>query len=568
MKLKEKDYEWYLKQSRPVIKFYDKIDANALHLIHTIVLKSGITHRNINEKLIAITTSIKPISSKIVIDTKNLSVLSEIEIIDAIETVGFKYINQGNSKELIEISKELTKSIESSPLVCLILGFASYNIGQFYEALAYIRKAKTNEGLLGDFDQAYLKFLDANIKNTKGIISKKDYEIAISSIQTVESVKLYYELMKIRNEFPLNPETGVKLIQNFVSKIESRNTKYIGINLQAKIELLYAEGWFNDFIGIANIGRINAVENESGMLDPILRQENVIELLNRNAKWENLRVVLYNDILEYGNYLILAKYYQVYVHVCLRRFITNELVVIENKIQEPEEELKEINYFIPLNHFITESITIYREYESNYNLCVALITQFELFEFHGDVEESQRVNNEIYRIATLYDFEDIIIETKNLQNSGSFYKRFIEHQANSKSERQQLKDREYNAFNILKDIDRQEFNLKIDQLNETEEEAMIIDIFNVGFFKVPRTRTEEFFNILGINTSSEVANQLKYLSFELKVIPKLNIVSELISSEGYGEGYNSIKSIEDLERLASRRLKLFEAHFYKQEPYY
>jgi hypothetical protein len=571
LQLYKKDEKWYEKEAKPSIKFRNIIDHDNLENIHKIVLETGKLKRKIGENLIRLTSTTRPISSKIVVDLNKINVQTEQEIIEAIEIVGFRLINEGNSNQLIEVSKSLTKGIEASPIVCLILGFASFNVGQYYDALSYLRKAKIKIDFLKRVDKAYLLFLEAHIKYSIGLISEENFSKAVEEITEIESVKLYHRLMKTKELFKSDPPKWVSETRDLVIELKAHEEEYPAIYLQAKTDLLHAEGWYNNHIGILNIERINAIERVDG-INAYLRQESVNELLRLNKSWEELRSQLYDKIVEHGNYLILANYYQIYVLITLRTRITYSLVKVEKKIPGLEiEEQDKKESIESLKHFIDQSIAIYHKFENNYNLCVALATQFELFEFYEMEEEAKQTLDEIFKVANLFDFEDIKEKTDNLQNEGSFYKGLVK-ELNLKNKKvSELKNREEMALNILREVDEKDVKVRNEESSKKDDEdLMIVDVFKIGFFKIPKERLNDFFEALDIEPNSDVAKQLKFMSFEFeyKLIPRLNISPEKIVEEGYGEGNFSINSIEDLERVAERRKKLFETGFHKQEPYY
>ena len=153
----------------------------------------------------------------------------------------------------------------------------------------------------------------------------------------------------------------------------------------------------------------------------------------------------------------------------------------------------------------------------------------------------------------------------NLDSGGSYYKGLIKSIEVRSEKFAEFKKRESDALERLKRIDEKEREMKLIKSKKSYDDSMVIELFNLGFFEIPKIRINEFFDILNIEKKSELAKQLIFMSFEFehKIIPRLNVSYEKIPSEGYGEGNFSIKNMEDLERVVTRREKLFNANFYR-----
>jgi len=562
--LQKKKPNWLEKEAKHTINFNRKLDESALNEIHNIGLEKLKSLRNLRtEQTLLVNSTIKT-SSKIVYDADTLSVSTDESLVQYLKKEGIGLINQGHSNYILKLAEEHTKNIEANDFIIFLLGFANFNIGNNYQALAYLQKIITSKKLT-KLHRDYSNYLFLSIKNSLGQDTKEEM---IKEFENSIPLSTYSKLKIEKEKFEQSPIEYFEKYLNILNEITSQTKDYPILNLQSKTDQLYARGWMKNHIQIRNTSNIEMMEtmHEKILLD--LREQNISELFELNEIWFDEAEKLRTEIISEKNPLIYANFIQIYCHTSIRHLIASDVVKISRKIHEHDEE-KSDGGKIELLELINEAIEINKHYQNNYNLCVSLSTKFEILEFYSKIEEANDTLNEMIEIAKKMDFVDLAQKTKNLIKGNSFLNQLKETQKRVSEKQQELLKREEVAFQKFKEIHDKEQNI-IDEGQDviSNDDSLIIEIFRIGFYCIEKPRLDEFFGLLNIEKDSDLAKKIRVMGFKLNAIPRLNIIPENILEEGYGEGNNSFKNIEDVERRTQRKLLLFENSFIRVKDFY
>src|SRR5690606_32663734 len=111
--------------------------------------------------------------------------------------------------------------------------------------------------------------------------------------------------------------------------------------------------------------------------------------------------------------------------------------------------------------------------------------------------------------------------------------------------------------NELIEMDEQEKDKKY--LNK---DCNTIHLFPIGYFQVPKEKTERCFEILNID--DKLKENLKSF-FNQNIIPIINTYSIEIKREGAGNGKLEFKGVESYRSMYRIRKAFFENQFYKTD---
>jgi len=394
-KLFEKDKDWLYKPSKKSLRFYNKIDKQALLDIYNEIRKQAKLFRKVSENLSGYNNAILPKSSNLIINMDNFEVKSENEIIKFIEENGEQLLNQRNANLLIEMSEKLTGSIKNKPLVCLILGIANFNVGKVYDALSYIMKANNNQDLLDQNHKATVIFYEANIKHYTGLINNIQLEEKLSQIENKGHL-LYLEFMKTQKELRESSDDIENILKNatgFVEKMKKFSNEYPNIYLQSKIHLLRVEGVFI----IYQVGK------------QTYNEEKLLKLFH---KFDDQGLSLVKEIRKYGDDVLLAIFYQTYFWIKIENLYVN---------YNREKSIDEFEYLEkPLNF----AIDVFRKHNNIMNQCISILTKFKLYKYF-EKEAAKEVRAELFQLLDSYGIDDLKVETTKFEefvekSEGSF----------------------------------------------------------------------------------------------------------------------------------------------------
>ena len=114
----------------------------------------------------------------------------------------------------------------------------------------------------------------------------------------------------------------------------------------------------------------------------------------------------------------------------------------------------------------------------------------------------------------------------------------------------------------MKSLDKLEED---ENLENDKTESVTIELFPIGHFSIARSRINEFYDILNID-SFKLIKHLDFF-FDNGIIPVLNIFNE-IKVEGHCNGMLDDKGIESWRRIKEIRVGLYENKFKRQKMKY
>lgn len=534
------------------LRFYKVLNVECLNSIYDEVLKTGKLKRELNEKIIEKSTHY----FNIVINSDSHVVRSDKESVDFIEKHGFNFINAGNSIEIMKVANNASREIEKSPLVCLILSYASYYTGSFYSSLDYSIKANRLKEHLDEMYYPYLNYIESTVKMLKGLMTREEYLKNISVAGNDERTKFYVYLEEAKINFLSNPtEETTAAFQKIITEINLLNDSYSFLKLLSKCELLFINGYLLNDNYQQRIIQINILNTASGDNDADLIEWTIRGNKNDFLALSN-QIILLEKEIEKHNHKFLSAFFNYCRAKVLYEYYSSEylfnIVGVENNNRE------EITSKIIELYETTEiSIKQFKELEHNYNICASIALKYELQIFLDDKTASDTFD-ELKRTIDLFEFDSFKKSFKHLQENGTYYlalkKLFDE------------KERRERIFgDLVKQIEKiviQENELK-NGINKMEN-TFAIDLFPLGKYEFPSERKKEFFDIVEIK-DEVLLKQIDYMSDEIEVIPILNILYKEINKEGLREGYNANSGIEGIIKGFELRIKLFNAGFILSE---
>jgi len=97
------------------------------------------------------------------------------------------------------------------------------------------------------------------------------------------------------------------------------------------------------------------------------------------------------------------------------------------------------------------------------------------------------------------------------------------------------------------------------QNSQKTKESVIVELFPIGHFSIPKENIDRFYEILNID-SYKLTKHLNYF-FDNGIIPVLNILNKNITEEGPANGNLDDKGIDSWRRIRKIREDLFQEKF-------
>ena len=551
--LEKKSKKWK-EQSTNTIRIATKLNNEQIDSIYDFVLKKGKFQRNINDKL-AIRTGLIDIGDKIIIN-QNLEIYDEERLKEILENIGFQLINEGKSHEIIKVVGNLTKSIENSGKVCLVLGIASYYTGRLMDAINYFSKARKisrlNDELIDE-----LNYFDLVSKFSLGFISEKAFNNGIEKLEETGNIGLYIKIEKAKNDFFKNvsPES-YNNFRSSIQEIEKKADKNINIKLIARCEDQFVHGTFFNSEFLTSIATINVIENQSGP-NLELRAQGAAFFRNGHKSWVDKVNKLEKDIREHNNIFAYSLNLFYFIKVKYELSVISEIFRIEQEIpnvdipnfpdlkEEKKEDLLELDKIIER----------YKYLENYENMSAALSLKYEILHFIGEYTKANDVLKDMKKVVDSTDLERELLKIETLENKGTTHERYQElYDSTIKRPREEFNK----IIEELNKIDEEEIN-RVGKNYQIEGESFIVNLFPIGYFQFAKSNKQKFYDLLNIKGSLRV--RLDDL-FE-KIIPIINIKKAEINVEGYANDSVPIEDIDTLRLIYSRRKLLFENSIYR-----
>ena len=557
--LYEKDINWNNQPSH-IIRFSKELDSFAADSMYELTLAKGKFQRTINEKAVFQSTTIKT-DDKLLID-KDFNISGDAEIRKMIEKAGLHLINEGNWKDVLFLHKKASGNVASSALYNLIIGIANYYSGNLIEALSFFKSANKLNSELSEDLMNHLKFFDTTVKYSIGLLSEEDYNSIMDTLEGSENIGLYIKLEKAKQNYINSLDKNSndrydKYSEEIQSIIDDPNADE-SIQLNAKCELVLFEGFQNNMDYVRGVAMLNALEEQIGP-NLNLRKESVLHLIKAKEKWFKNVQNLKHEALDGKNYFAYFNALINEVKVTYEFQVHTKLVFIEKEIpgipapEKPDSK----QMFSKLLEKITKAYGYYKQIGHVENTIASLSTKYEILHYNKDFENADVVINELEDIIESYDLSEHRRKLEFLKNKGTTHEQFklfikdIFEKADSNK-----KDIETKRNEMIK-MDEVERNIK----ERPSKDILHIYLFPIGYFQFPREKKSQVYEILNVSEQAKVT----FDSMFTNVIPIANVFNNPIAQEGYADGKEAEKGIENWLNMYRIRKTFHENEFYKVE---
>jgi hypothetical protein len=557
--LYEKDKNWNSQPSH-IIRFSKEFDSSGVELMYQLTLAKGKFQRTINEKTVFQSSAIKT-DDKLLVD-KDFNISGDTEIRKMVEKAGLLLINEGNWKDVLFLHKKASGNVASSALYNLIIGIANYYSGNLIEALSFFKSSnKLNSELTEDL-RNHLKFFDTTVKYSIGLLSERDYNSIMDTLEGSENIGLYIKLDKAKqnyiNSLDKNSNDRYEKYSEEVQLIINDPNANESIQLNAKCELVLFEGYQNNMDYVKGVSMLNGLEEQIGP-NFKMRRESVLHFIKAKEKWYKNVQILKQEALDGKNYFAYFNALINEVKVTFEFQVYTDLVFIVKEIpgipapEKPDSKLM----FSKLLEKITKAYNYYKQIGHIENVIASLSTKYEILHYNKDFKNTDVVINELQDIIESYDLSEQRRKLKFLRNNGTTHQQFKQFMENifSKADLNK-KDIEAKRNEMIK-MDEIERNIK----KRPKKDILHINLFPIGYFEFPKEKKNQVYEILNISEQAKVIFDNMFTT----VIPIVNIFYNPITQEGYVDGKHAEKGIENWLNTYRIRKSFYENKFYRTE---
>lgn len=554
--LVEKPKDWE-DQPTHTLRFTEKVDKTAVDAIYDMALQHGKMLRKVNAQNAMRLPTANP-DDKILIDG-NLTVTTDLEVIQAIETIGIHLSNTGNWKGILAIHRRGSSSGTRSSIYNLVIAIAQYNTGSIAAALPFIRSAYKAKESLPPALQGTLTYFDAVIRHTLGILSEADFDDALATIPATDEIALYVELGSLKKQYALDleadQERAYSTFSAGVEQLKQSPGASENLVLMAECELILLEGSRNNMNLVREISMINALESSIGP-NMELRARAVRNMVSNNNAWHDRVAKLLETALASKN---LFAYYNGIVN---RAKVNHEFDVFTSLIHVNQTLVAENNppgrdrdaFYSHMVQTIDEACAFFERVGHVENLIVGLSIKYEVLHYLGHgVEE---VLGQMDSLVEDNDLTDQARRLEHLRNGGTTHQSFKNLVDSSLKPAEEQRSEHEMLVKAMTSMDDQERTIKPDFSQYTN-----IDLFPIGIFMVPRNQTEEALDLI-VAQDESVRERFRSM-WGMGVIPIANILTNVVAQEGYGAGRYADSGIESWRRVHSVRKAFFEKGFYR-----
>jgi Domain of unknown function (DUF4365) len=541
------------KQDSHALRLHKQLDLESIELMYKRAHDHGIFSRNLNQQL-ALSSSL--VSERILIDPQ-LNVTSDSEIRKLIEQFGLHLINESRWIDVLEAHHLGSQNISITAKYNLIIGIAFYYTGELIKSLSYFKSAiKLKSELTQDLFEHLILF-DATVRYSLGLISKNEHQDKLLSIGTSDHIKYYLKIDQEKELYLKSDDPDIDLkYEKFVREMEdilNSEDANDNIKLLVKCELVLFEGTKINMDYARDISRIKAYESIIGE-DRQIRITQLKEILQRKFSWAEKAREIKEEAVNTKSYFVLFHVvvnetkvnYEFEVYTDLVNFDKNpsvdslseeRIIMIDGVLKNLEQA---INYFRQISHIE--------------NLCVGLSIKYEILHFKKDLEEAEKVLNELSQIIDNYELKDNQRKIESLRNKGTTHeklKAFFDEVSTQTLSRQDEYDK---MVKDMKLMDEQELKKKI-----AIKESDVIQLYPINHFQFPKSERETVYDIL--NVALEAREGFDYMLDQIKAIPVANIYNNPIVHEGFGDDPILNNSIESWRNIYRIRKSFFEKGF-------
>lgn len=498
-------------------------------------------------------------STKKVSITSEYKVTDETSIVDLVEKIGLTIINEGKSKDVILLNEKVSGDI-TSPLYNLIVGIAAYYTSNLFDSLAFFQKANREKESLPNYLVEHLKYFDALVKYSIGLIKQEEYFEILNSLKQSEYLQYYIQIEQAKETYfnSIN-EKGFSDFKEVMFSIISNKAINSNIRFIASCEYLFFWGSKINMNHFQSIALINALEMKNGP-NKKLRIESAQNWMFQNKQWENFYQELDKEILDKKDFFAFNMCKLNEVKVRFECIVYTSIVKFEKSIPDFPDSIY-IDNSEQIEQMIKNLNKISNNYRSLYhveNLIATLSTKYEVLKFAKKQDDAEQVISEIKSLIDFHDLKEQKQKLEFLINGGTTEDKVRYLIANT-VEKSKLDRDEYDKLvREMEQFDDLEKKQKIDK-----EESVTVELFPIGHFLVPKAKIDVFYEILNID-SYKLTKNLNFF-FENGIIPILNILNENITKEGYANGKFDDKGIESWRRIRRIREDLYKEEIRRQE---
>lgn len=557
--LYEKNKNWN-SQSSHILRFSKKLDTSGIDLMYQLTLAKGKFQRTINEKTVFQSSTIKT-DDKLLVD-KDFNISGDAEIRKMLETAGLQLINEGNWKGVLFLHKKASGNVASSSLYNLVIGIANYYSGNLIEALSYFKTSNRLKSELTEDLRNHLKFFDTTVKYSIGLLTEKDYNEIMDTLESSNNVGLYIKLEKAKQNYisSLNKSSSDRYDKYFedVQLIIKDPNADESIQLNAKCELVLFEGYQNNMDYVKGVSMLNALEEQIGPNFQI-RKESVLHFIKAKEKWYKNVQILKQEALDTKNYFAYFNALINEVKVTYEFQVYTDLVFIVKEIpgipapEKPDSK----SMFNKLLDKITKSYNYYKQIGHIENIIASLSTKYEILHYNSDFINAEVVLNELEDIIETYDLSEQRRKLELLKKNGTTHEQFKLFIEKIFTKTDSTKNDIEAKRNELLKMDEIERNIT----SRPKKDILHIHLFPIGYFEFPKDKKNEVYEILNI---SEKAKMIFDSMFDT-VIPIANIFYNPIEQEGLIDGKHAEKGLENWLNTYRIRKAFYENKFYRTE---
>lgn len=494
-------------------------------------------------------------STKISISGEH-KVTDETSIVQLVEKIGFTIINDGRSKEVVFLNEKISNDIKS-PLYNLIVGVANYYTSNLFDSLAFFQKAKRQKNELSKDLAENLEYFDTIIKFSLGLIDEKKYQEIIDSLKNSEHLKYYIKLENTKNRYfeSLFSNEGFEIFKTELAEIINDNKLNSNIKFIAKCEYILYWGKKINMDFFQSTSRLNALGNQfKGIQEQRVKSANYF--ISKNQEWSLYCQELGKEIFQEKDFFAFN------MSTLNQAKVRFELIVLSEIIQEYSGNENVIKDEKTLEAIIENLKTVsdnYKDVQHIENLLASLSAQYEVYHYMKKDDETARIAKEMNELTEFHDLKESKTKLDFLLNGGTIEEQLLVLFQNTVKKSEDSKKEYQELIDEMKAIDKLEED---ENLKNDKTESVTIELFPIGHFSIARSRINEFYDILNID-SFKLIKHLDFF-FDNGIIPVLNIFNE-IQVEGHCNGMLDDKGIESWRRIKEIRVGLYENKFNRQK---
>lgn len=556
--LYKKNKNWN-SQSSHVLRFSKILNKEAIKEIYHLTLERGKVQRTITEKTIMQSLAINK-GDKLIIDG-NLNITDDKEIREFIENNGLILIDDRKWQDIIQIHKNASGNVACTSKYNLVLGIANYYNGNLIEALSFFKASLNSKLELTEEFRNYLIFFDTTVKFSIGLITYDEYYKEMQKLENSNNIGLYIQLEKEKRKyikhFKDSPTNSYIQFVSEVNAIISKAPSNKNFKLNAKAELILFEGYNNNMEYIKGISRIKAIEEIRGPYIP-LRIELLNNISSAHQKW-------LKNVLELKQEAINTKNYFAYFIVIINEvrvlyefdIYTSLISIVENTTKFSKTQTLNEALSKNLIKKISRAIDYFKYIGHIENTVMALSIKYEILHYSNQNDDAKAVLNNLELTIEKYGLIEHKKKLQKLKNNGTTHQLFKIFLDRIFKESEAKKQEYEEMIKEIKKMDKDESKFK----NESLTDSLLIELFPLGYFKIPIEQKNTAYEILNITKEA----RKKFDEMFKIVIPVANIFYNPIIQEGYIDGNLRNTGINTWRNIFRIRKSFYQNKFYKQE---